>query len=545
VIHTPPSWLRRFWFCLGLLTALAAPLQAETAASLIPNSNLETNADGWNLPPDTASWLTEPGGNHFIRLKSAAPHEMVMIHRSIEIPAGTKALQLTWRWRVTDLKTGRLPWHDARIIFELVDASGKKTSVQPDPVYANENIPRWEQKSVSFLIPADAARLKLMPALFEVSRGTLDIDDLVLRATGTEELEAAAKLRAEQAAFIYVPPESPAKAKWPAELRVQGNRLVDPSGKVVLLQGVNAPGFESYPHDTHAIKSTLVAIDDWKANAVRLPVNDEFWFGRSGYQSDGGKSYRDQVDQCVMLAANRGAYLILELYRYRAPKAEHVTFWKNAAAHYKDHPAVLFDLFNEPHDISWKLWRDGGFVAEAKKPDESAFLSDEEKKANQGFESVGMQALVDAVRSTGAKNIVVAGGIDWAGDLSGITEGYALEDKTGHGIMYSWHQYNWHTGWARRVLATAEKHPVFVGEFGADVNKMNFIPHDIQEDPYTWIPDMLGFLQKNRLNWTAWSLHPQTTPVMISDWKYTPNPFFGAFVKEALAGKQFEMKRLR
>ena len=532
-------------FFAGLLTALATPLHAETAASLIPNSNLETNADGWNLPRDTANWLAEPDGNHFIRLQSIRPHEMVMLHRTVALPAGTRALQLTWRWRITELTTGKLPWNDARIIFEFTNASGQKTSIQPDPVYANQTTAGWEQKASRFFVPADAVLLKLMPALFEVTRGTMDIDDLVLTVTGTAELEAAAKLRAEEAAFLYVPPETPAKAKWPAELRVQGNRLVDPSGNVVLLQGVNAPGFESYPHDTHAIKSTLVALDDWHANAVRLPVNDEFWFGRSGYQTDGGKSYRDHIDQCVMLSANRGAYLILELYRYRAPKAEHVVFWQDAAAHYKDHPAVLFDLFNEPHDISWKLWRDGGWIDAPKKPDESAFLSDEEKKANRGFESVGMQALVDAVRSTGAKNIVIAGGIDWAGDLSGITEGYALADKTGHGIMYSWHQYNWHTGWARRVLATAEKHPVFVGEFGADVNKMNFIPQDIQEDPYTWIPDMLGFLQKNRLNWTAWSLHPHTTPVMISDWKYTPNPFFGAFVKEALVGKQFELKRLR
>jgi endoglucanase len=293
------------------------------------------------------------------------------------------------------------------------------------------------------------------------------------------------------------------------------------------------------------LKSTVVGIDEWKANAVRLPMNESFWFGRNPLQKDGGKAYREKIDQIITLAANRGAYLILDLHRFRAPKAEHVEFWKDAAERYKNHPAVLFDLFNEPHGISWQVWRDGGFVGEKKGTDESAFLTDEEKKKNQGFESVGMQALIDAVRSTGAKNIVIAGGLGWAGDLSGVAEGYELKDPDGNGIMYSWHQYNWHKGWAKTVLPVAEKHPIFVGEVGADTNKMDFIPHEIQESPYTWIPDMLGFIQLHRLNWTGWCFHPRATPVMISDWKYTPTPFWGQFAKDALAGKQFEMKRIR
>ena len=56
---------------------------------------------------------------------------------------------------------------------------------------------------------------------------------------------------------------------------------------------------------------------------------------------------------------------------------------------------------------------------------------------------------------------------------------------------------------------------------------------------------MLGVIQKHKLNWTAWSFHPKSTPRVICDWDYTPTPFWGAFVKKALAGEQFEAKRLR
>ena len=378
-----------------------------------------------------------------------------------------------------------------------------------------------------------------MPTLFQVRTGTFDLDDLVMKPVEPDELLAVAKRREAEIKARYVPVEEPNRVQWPSELHVAGNRLHDSNGREVWLQGVNAGGLETLPQDRQVIKSVVVAIDEWKANCVRVPMNESFWYGRSAYQKDGGREYREIIDQIITLAANRGAYIAIDLHRFRAPKQEHADFWKDFAALYKDHPAVLFDVFNEPHGVSWEQWRNGDWIGEKKDADESAFLSDEEKKKNQGFESVGMQGLVNAVRSTGAKNIIIAGGVFWCKDLSGITRGSALEDKTGNGIMYSWHTYNWHTGWEAKVLATAALHPIFLGEAGADIKKMDFIPADDQEDPYTWVPDMLGFVQKHQLNWTGWCLHPKASPVMISDWSYTPTPFWGAFAKRALAGEHF------
>jgi len=542
-----PFLRRSLLLATGVIALFGASTSARAdSASLVKNSGFETDADADNWPrlKTGGSWETE-GGNHFIRITSTTPGEMVMLYAEIPIPPGTPALEITWRWRLTNVKPGKQPWFDARFMMEFTDANHAKIGPAPSPPYGKGTTKGWVEKKTSFLVPAGATTLKFMPSLFQPESGTMDLDDIVIKPTGTAALEAAAKLRAEEAALRYVAPETANNAKWPKELHVQGNRLAVSDGKEFWLQGVNAGGLETLPADTQVIKSTLVAIDDWKANAIRLPMNEMFWFGRSPLQKDGGKAYRDIIDQCVMIAANRGAYLILDLHRYRAPKAEHAEFWKDAATHFKNHPAVLFDLMNEPHGISWKVWRDGGFVGEKKGVDESAFLTAEEKKKNQGFDSVGMQALADAVRSTGANNIVIAGGIGWSGDLSGVADGYELSDKTGNGIMYSWHQYNWHKGWDKTVLPVAAKYPVFVGEVGADPKKMDFIPAELQEDPYTWVPDMLGFIQKYRLNWTGWCFHPRATPVMISDWKYTPTPYWGVFAKEALAGKQFEMKKMR
>jgi endoglucanase len=316
-------------------------------------------------------------------------------------------------------------------------------------------------------------------------------------------------------------------------------------GTPVQLQGVNVVSLEWSVRGEQVVKATQVAIEQWKANIIRLPVKEEYWFG--GGAKDDGAAYRGLVDQVVTFAANRGAYLLLDLHRFKAPKQEHIDFWKDAAARYKDHPAVLFDLFNEPHGTSWEVWRNGGFVAEKRKAgDEDNFTTkDEQAKAAQGFQAVGMQALLDAVRGTGARNVVLAGGLDYAYDLSGIANGYALEDKTGNGIIYSTHIYPWKKGWQEKVLVVADKHPILVGEVGANTKKMEWLKPEWQEDAATWVPAMIGCIQKHNLHWTAFSFHPKSAPHLLTGWDYTPTPEWGEPVKRALAGEKFELDKLR
>ena len=535
---------------------LALAQNRAAAQSLIPNGNFEASQTGdwptgWGHPK-SGSWVQEDG-NHFMRLTSAEPGQMDSLYQMYKLPADCKALELSWRERVTGLKHGSKPWFDARILVSFKDAAGKDVPGSPPPAATGKDTNGWESRKMQFLVPDGAATVVFMPTLFQVEAGTFDLDDVELKP-----IDAQAIIAANQAALAsaiaasrkaFVPLEQPQPAKAPKELHVSGNKVLDSDGKDIWLQGVNAGGMESVPADSHVLRSVIVGIDDWKANIIRLPVKSTFWFGHGPYQKrDGGEYYRMMVDQAVTLASNRGAYLLLDLHRFRAPEQEDIDFWKDAAARYKNNPAVLFDLFNEPHDVSWAVWRNGGSVEEKKAgtTDESAFLNaDEKAKSNAGLQSVGMQALLDTVRAAGAKNIVVVGGLAWSGDLSGVVDGYALDEKGGNGIMYSWHNYNWHKNWEGRVLGAAAKYPIMVGEVGADIKKMNFIPLQDQEDPSTWVPDMLGFIQKYRLNWTAWCLHPKATPILITDWNYTPSPFWGVQVKEALAGKQFVMQRMR
>ena len=150
------------------------------------------------------------------------------------------------------------------------------------------------------------------------------------------------------------------------------------------------------------------------------------------------------------------------------------------------------------------------------------------------YESVGMQRLLDTVRTTGAKNVVIAGGLNWSYDLAGILDGRQLSDPIGNGVIYANHAYPFKGDTVEKWLAKMEKAtaalPVIVSEFGSDPRGGAGLTGE------RWVRRVLQELESHQWDWTAWDLHPAAGPRLISDWKYTPTPHFGAWVKQALLG---------
>lgn len=466
---------------------------------------------------------------------------MLMAYREVPIPPEVRGLEFFVRYRTSGIKLGTSNWFDARTIFHFLDSNRKPVMPDPQPIIFSNDAAAWTSVSERFVVPQGAATLQLMPALFQVAAGTLDLGEI--RVTSLSEADATALSSAATAADEKKAAQDAALAKdlaLPAktsEIKVSGNKLIKADGTEVWLQGVNVCSLEWSASGDNILWSIKTALDDWNANCIRLPVNNDYWFGRGKSQQPGEagqNAYRDLVDNAIKLAAGKGAYIVLDLHRFQAPDDGAVEFWKDAATRYKNNPAVLFDIFNEPNGINWEVWRNGGDVE--KKADNQATTT---------FHSPGMQALVNTVRATGANNIIIAGGLDWSYDDSGILKGYALEDKTGNGLMYSVHVYNWKKDWQHKFIDLADKYPLFLGECGADIHKMGFIPSEAQEDPYTWVPDLLGLIQKYHFNWTGWSFHTGATPDLLTNWNYDPTPYWGAFAKDALKGKHFELKKMR
>lgn len=548
----PLNFQKFAFIATALVSILVLPASAQEAGTnLLVNGDFQTEGknpgqpDKWDAAKAPVSWEVEDG-NRFLRLTAPEPDKFIKYYRRVDLPAGVKAIEFSWKQRVVGLKRGKRPEHDARMIVNFKDGASQPIK-GPWPAYTQKDTPGWIDKKMTFLVPDGAVVLEFMPVLFNTAAGTFDLDDMTMKPIDPAPLLALKSKKEAQEKFGNVAPEAPNKAKWPTTLKVVGNKVVNAEDKEVLLRGVNMPSLGWKHTGEYPLRSIMVAVDGWKSNVIRLPVKEEFWFGTNPDQKDGGVAYRKLVDDAITIAANRGAYTVLDLHRFRAPKQVHIDFWKDAAAKYKDHPAVIFDLFNEPYSISWKVWRDGGFVEDKNAgPDEVAFLTPEEKALNvNGFKSVGMQALINAVREVGANNIVIVGGLDYSYDLSGLSEGYMVDEKSGNGVMLSTHIYAQKRDWPKKVMQLADKYPIFVGEFGANTKKFDFMPAAAQEDATIFIPRIFGFMQKYNIHYTGWSFHPQAGPTMLLDWDFTPTPEWGAVAKRALGGEQFPYVGMR
>lgn len=305
-----------------------------------------------------------------------------------------------------------------------------------------------------------------------------------------------------------------------------GNAIFDSTGARRVFHGVNRPSLEFNPRGEHFAPADFALIrDGWKSDLVRIPLNQDYWLkGAALYDS----TYEATVDRVVRDALAAGLHVLLDLHwndrgdlgiaragQQRMPDVNSIAFWKQVAAKYRDETHVFFDLYNEPHDVTWAQWRDGGML--------DVGIVGDERKRDEPFVAAGMQQLYDAVRSTGARNLVFVGGLDWGYDLTAVRQ-HRIQ---GYNIVYSTHPYSWKHHWAEKAFFLAATEPLFMGEFGSG---------DCSTQPYT---DAIALADSLQISWASWAWYGQAQdickwPTVIKDWNGTPT-VMGEVVKAALA----------
>lgn len=237
-------------------------------------------------------------------------------------------------------------------------------------------------------------------------------------------------------------------------IRVDGNRFVDANGETLQPRGVNFSSFEFVAiqgwggNDATGGQGgqpngpNWEAINDWKANIVRFPLNEASWLGHRckdsagvSHDPDPAGNYREAVRTQVAQAIDAGLYVIIDLH-WSAPgrtcpmlqmqmaNADNSpAFWTSVANSFKDQPAVMFELFNEPFmnfgfsGDEWAMMMHGTGGRFTSYP---ATSRDGQWKEIKGEWAVASyQTLIDAVRATGATNVVLIAGMQYAQDMSG------------------------------------------------------------------------------------------------------------------------------
>jgi endoglucanase len=340
------------------------------------------------------------------------------------------------------------------------------------------------------------------------------------------------------------------------QLHVSGNHLVSTGADglspaaTVSLHGVNRSGAEFACVQGNGIfdgpvdDTATQAIADWGANAVRVPLNEDCWLGINGVdQQYSGDAYRQAIEGYVSTLESHGLNPILEMHwsdgtwtgndshcadagadcQKPMPDAANApAFWQSLGQTFGSDDAVVFDLFNEPYpnnltvmdyEQSWKCWRDGG--------DACTGLT---------YQAAGMQDLVDAVRGTGAGNVILVGGNSYANDLSEWLT-YEPTDPDDN-LGASWHSYNFNycadeSCWDQQVAPVAAAVPLVATEIGE-----NDCGHSYVDTLMPWLDSngAAGFLA---WTWNTWDC--SSGPSLISDYNGTPTAY-GEGVRAYLTG---------
>lgn len=290
------------------------------------------------------------------------------------------------------------------------------------------------------------------------------------------------------------------------------------TGSVVQLVGVNASGLEinqnssdwtAYANSTLAFwqsvrnyvipagTGSLPQANAGQAagfNVVRLALNSAYWLGYACGQST--TTYQADVANVVNQVTAAGMYIDLDLHwdaptAFGCPRGQEnmesdnaTTFWTQVATIYGSNPAVIFDLFNEPIGMNTG--------SPPSSPDEACLLSgcnynpfiyqdnvggtNNMVTVNITFHSPGMQALVNAIRGTGAINMILVAPLVWAGDISSWVTTYSGISDPLHNVAATVHVYGYASGTGPPLGVNSAGFPLFITEtfgFNSSMNGSN------------------------------------------------------------------------
>ena len=295
-------------------------------------------------------------------------------------------------------------------------------------------------------------------------------------------------------------------SSFPSKLRASGNHLMNAEDQTVMLHGVmpSDPAVLSRKGQFQPEFFRDLAVEG--ANVVRIPIHPERW------ERDPDYLWR-YLDPIVAWNGENGIYTIIDLHfigniatssgmqmpDIRTPSKEFaLDFWRVVAAYFKNAPHVIYEIFNEPAEISAADWR------------------------------INAQDLVDAIRGAGADQLIIVGGVEYSRNLSWVLQA-PIE---GENIAYAAHIYPAHSSssWDYWFGDISKEHPVLVTEWGWEEKDLT------GEQPYligsqsNYGEPLLDYLDQHGIGWVACWYDDEWAPAMFTQYFKQLTPF-GKFIQ--------------
>jgi hypothetical protein len=343
------------------------------------------------------------------------------------------------------------------------------------------------------------------------------------------------------------PPTSPTPETTGLSVHVSGNHLVNQNGQTIHLIGFGHQGSEytcltsnQTFDDPNSLTTTPQNMKAWGAgvNIARIPLNEDCWLGINGVVQ-GGAAYQNDIVSFVNNLHKSGMYAELELH-WNAPGSSQATdqqvmadfdhsiaFWQSVANTFKNDAAVTFNLYNEPHDVSWQCWHSGG------------------ASCVFGFRIAGMEEMIQAIRAvegSGWHHPIVVAGLGFSNDLTGWLSNRPADSA--NQIIAGIHTYDDGAGGSGGCPADAggpfnENNcatNIFGGIKAAGFPIMVTEMGDLAAGGCTYSPyldSVYKWMDANGDGYEPWTWGPFgcSNPSLLSDWNGTPVSTYGSGTK--------------
>lgn len=187
------------------------------------------------------------------------------------------------------------------------------------------------------------------------------------------------------------------------QLSIKGNQVVDATGAPVQLTGMSL-FWSQWMGQYYNADCVKWLAEDWKCSVVRAAMG----VGAGGYATNPDVELKKVTDVIDAAIAN-GIYVIVDFHEHKAESrvTEARTFFEAISKKYGNTPNVIYELYNEPLNVSW---------TEVIKP----YCED----------------LISIIRKNDPHNIIVCGTRNWSQKVSEAADNPILQPNIGYVLHF-------------------------------------------------------------------------------------------------------------